>query len=73
MSDRRRTTVYLEPALHRALRLEAPRTERSVSDVVNAALGQAIAEEAIDLEDFEQRREEKSIPFETFLRGLRLR
>jgi hypothetical protein len=41
--------------------------------MVNAALRQALAEDASDLEDFEKRRSERSIPFEDFVVGLRRR
>jgi len=73
MGGSRRTTIYLEPEIHRALRLKAASTERSISDMVNAALKQALMEDAADLEDFERRRAEKSVPFEDFVRGLRRR
>jgi plasmid stability protein len=73
MSSGRRTTVYLDPEVHQALRLKAASTECSVSEMVNAALRQALAEDASDLEDFEKRRSERSIPFEDFVVGLRRR
>jgi hypothetical protein len=73
MSATRRATVYLEPDVHRALRLKAASTDRSISEMVNAALKHAFAEDAVDLESYEQRREEPSIPFEDFVRGLRRR
>ena len=73
MSSSRRTTIYLEPEVHQALRLKAASTERSISDMVNDALKQALAEDAVDLEDFARRRVEKSIPFEDFVKGLRQR
>ena len=34
MSENRRTTIYLEPDLHRALRLRAIETDSSISDLV---------------------------------------
>jgi hypothetical protein len=44
--------VYFDPEIHRALRLKAAATERSVSDLVNEAVGQALGEDADDLEIF---------------------
>lgn len=73
MNGSRRTTIYLEPEVHRALRLKAASTEQSISDMVNAALKQALMEDAEDLEDFEGRRAEKSVPFEDFVKSLRRR
>ncbi|MFV1996787.1 MAG: ribbon-helix-helix domain-containing protein, partial [Acidiferrobacterales bacterium] len=36
-STPKRATVYFDPALHRALRVKAAETERSLSDLVNEA------------------------------------
>jgi hypothetical protein len=41
--------------------------------MVNNALRQSLAEDAADLEDFENRRAEKSVLFEDFVKGLRRR
>ena len=51
----KRATIYLDPALHKALRLKSAETSRSVSDVVNDAVRHAFAEDAEDLAAFEQR------------------
>ena len=42
----RRATVYLEPHLHRALRLKSVETSRSVSDLLNDAVRDELAEDA---------------------------
>ena len=73
MSSARRTTIYLEPEVHQALRLKAASIECSISEMVNRAVRDSLAEDAADLEDFEHRRAEKSIPFEDFVKGLRRR
>ncbi|MBI2190422.1 MAG: ribbon-helix-helix protein, CopG family [Planctomycetes bacterium] len=73
MSTARRATIYLELNVYRALRLKAAATDRSVSDMVNAAVKEALAEDAVDLEAFNERRHEPSIPFEDFLKALRRR
>lgn len=69
----KRATIYLEPEIHRALRLKAAATDRSVSDVVNSALKQALAEDAEDLDAFRKRRGEESIDFEGFVKALKRR
>jgi len=43
--NQRRATVYFDDSLHRALRAKAAVTERSLSDLVNVAIRQSIAEE----------------------------
>ena len=49
----KRATVYLDPALHRALRLKSVETSRSVSDLLNEALRCELAEDAQDLNAFD--------------------
>lgn len=69
----RRTTIYLDSELHKALRLKAAETERSISDLVNEAVRRNLAEDAIDLAAFEERAGEKPLPFEEVLKDLRRR
>jgi hypothetical protein len=73
MSLPKRATVYFEPEIHRALRLKAAATDRSISDMVNDAVKLALAEDAEDLAAFEERSHEKSVDFETVVRSLRRR
>lgn len=73
MSSTRRATVYLDPALHRALRLKAAETDQSVSDIINEAVKQALAEDAEDLAAFRARAKEPNLDFETVLKDLRRR
>jgi predicted DNA-binding protein len=40
----KRATVYLDPELHKALRLKAVETSRSVSELVNEAVKEALAD-----------------------------
>ena len=73
MTLSKRATVYFEPEIHRALRLKAAASDRSISDMVNDAVKLALAEDAEDLAAFEERAHEKSIDFETVVRSLRRR
>ena len=73
MDDSKRATVYFDPDVHQALRLKAAAVDRSISDVVNEAVKIALAEDAEDLAAFEKRKAERSISFESFVRGLRQR
>jgi plasmid stability protein len=73
MSDAKRATVYFDPSLHKALRVKAAQTDRSVSDIVNAAVRQSLAEDAEDLAAFEERAEEPSLDFEAVLKDLKRR
>lgn len=67
----KRATVYFDSQVHRALRLKAAETERSMSDLINDAVRMALAEDAEDLAAFEERAGEPDLAFEDFLRDLR--
>jgi len=73
MPDSRRTTVYLDTTVHRALRLKAVETDRSVSDLVNDAVRRSLAEDAEDLLAFEVREREPGLSFEEVVKDLRRR
>ena len=62
-----RSTLYLEPALHRALRLKAATAHRSMSEIVNDAIRAALREEGEDLAAFTKRAREKTLSYEDFL------
>ncbi len=67
----RRATVYLDPELHKALRLKAVETSRSVSDLVNDAVREALAEDAEDFTAFEERAGEKLISYDEMVKRLK--
>jgi plasmid stability protein len=69
----KRTTVYFDADLHRALRFRAAETDRSVSELVNEAVKLSLADEAEDLEAFEKRQREPNLDFEQILKGLKRR
>lgn len=73
MATQRRATIYLDEALHRALRLKAAETDRSVSDLVNEAVRLNLAEDADDLAAYRGRASEPSVDFEKVLKDLRRR
>ncbi|MGE3152319.1 MAG: CopG family transcriptional regulator [Nitrospiraceae bacterium] len=66
-----RTTIYLKPQVYRALKIKAATTDRSVSDLVNAAVLESLREDAVDLEAFDRRAKEPSRPFEKVLEDLK--
>jgi hypothetical protein len=73
MEDSKRATVYFDAAVHQALRLKAAATDRSISDMVDDAVRVALAEDAEDLEAFDQRKTERSVSYESLVRDLRKR
>jgi hypothetical protein len=67
----RRATVYLDPELHKALRLKAVETSRSVSELVNEAVKEALAEDAEDIMTFEERAKEPLISYDEMVKRLK--
>ena len=67
----KRSTIYFEPELHKALRIKAANTERSISDLVNDAIRQAFREDQEDLAAFEERAAEPTITYEALLEDLK--
>ena len=72
-SAQKRATVYFDPYLHRALRLKAAETDRSISDFVNEAVKAALAEDANDIEAFDDRAKEPDYAFEGVVTNLKRR
>ncbi len=68
---KKRATVYLDPALHRALRLKSIETSRSMSDLINDAIREELSEDADDLAAFEARKNEPTVTFEDFVKDLK--
>ena len=67
----KRATVYLDPELHKALRLKAVETSRSVSELVNDAVRESLAEGAEDIAAFEERVGEPLIAHDEMVKRLR--
>ena len=70
MSSAKRATVYFDPEIHKALRLKAANSDKSISDMVNEAVKMTLAEDAEDLSAFEKRAREPDLDFEQFVRAL---
>ena len=70
-TETKRATIYFDPDLHKALRLKAVETSRSVSDLVNEAVRENIAEDAEDLAAFDERAHEPLISYEEMVKRLK--
>ncbi len=71
MSDPKRSTIYFEPDIHKALRLKSAVSERSISEMVNDAVRISLAEDAEDLAAFDDRENEPTIDFEDFVKRMK--
>ena len=67
----KRATIYFDPHLHKALRLKAVETSRSVSELVNEAVREALSDDAEDLFAFEERADESLISYEEMVKKLK--
>jgi len=73
MKETKRTTIYFDPQLHRALKLKAADGGRSISEIVNHAVRLSLAEDAEDLQAIEDRQAEPTIDFATVGKELKRR
>lgn len=72
MSDlSKRSTIYFDPAIHRALRLRAASTQVSLSELVDEAVKLLMREDQEDLTAFAQRAAEPEMTYEALLADLK--
>ena len=67
----KRTTVYFEENIHRALKLKAVEVDQSISDFVNDAVKTALEEDLEDFSSIEARKMQKTVSYEEFLNALK--
>lgn len=67
----KRSTIYLDPDLHKALRLKSVETSRSISDLVNEAVRTTLVEDAEDLSAFDERVREPLISYSDMVKRLK--
>lgn len=67
----KRATIYFDPELHKALKLKSVETSRSITDLVNEAVREALSEDAEDIIAFEKRKDEPLISYDQMLKRLK--
>ena len=67
----KRATIYFDPELHKALKLKSVETSRSITDLVNEAVREALSEDAEDIISFEKRKDEPLISYDQMLKRLK--
>jgi hypothetical protein len=67
----KRTTIYIDPQIHRALRIKSAEMDSSISELIEKAIKISLAEDAIDLAAYQQRKGEPRLPFEEVVKKLR--
>lgn len=72
-TTQKRATIYFDHDIHRALRVKAAETDRSISELVNEAVKLQLAEDAEDILAFEERESEANLLFEDIVKDLKKR
>ena len=67
----KRATIYFDPDIHRVLKIKAASTNKSISEIVDSAIRQELAEDEEDLKIFEERAHEPTISLEVVLKELK--
>lgn len=67
----KRATIYLDPQIHRAIKMKAAQTEQSISEIVNDALRHELLEDQEDLDAVASRAKEPTITYEMLLKKLK--
>lgn len=67
----KRATVYFDPDIHKALKIRAAATQQSLSDLVDAALRQQMAEDQEDFSTIAARVKEPEMTYEALLDDLK--
>ena len=70
-TEPKRATIYFDPDLHKALRLKAAETSRSITNLVNEAVREALSEDAEDLSAFDDRKDEPLISYDQMVKRLK--
>ncbi len=69
----KRATIYLDEELHRALRMKAAATSKTISELVNDAVRYSITEDEADLSAYRERINEPAVSYEQFVKDLKKR
>ena len=67
----KRATIYFDPEVHRALKIKAAVTSRSISELIDDAIRHELSEDEEDIRVFEERAKEPTLSFETVLKDLK--
>ena len=67
----KRATVYLDPRIHRAIKLKSAQTDSTVSSLVNEALRLSLKEDLIDLVAVRDRAHESKRSYEEVVSDLK--
>ena len=67
----KRATIYFDPDIHRVLKIKAASSSKSISELIDLAVRNELAEDEEDIRAFNEREHEPTISFETVLKDLK--
>ncbi|NOX84389.1 MAG: CopG family transcriptional regulator [Chlorobi bacterium] len=67
----KRSTIYLDPEIHKALKVKSAVSSKTISELVNEAIRLSLEEDYEDLLAFEERKNEPNLDFELVLKELK--
>ena len=67
----KRATVYFDPIIHKALKLKSVETSKTISQLVNEAVKETLAEDAEDITAFDERADEPLISYSEMVKRLK--
>ena len=67
----KRATVYFDPDIHKALKIKAAVTNKSISEFIDQAIKHEFADDEEDIRSLKERANEPTISFEKVLRDLK--
>ena len=67
----KKATIYLDPDIHRALKIQAAATSTSISELIDNAIRHELALDEEDLRTFDDRASEPTVSFEKVLKDLK--
>lgn len=67
----KKATIYLDPDIHRALKIKAAATSTSISELIDNAIRHELALDEEDLRTFDDRAREPTVSFEKVLKDLK--
>lgn len=69
--EAKRSTIYFDPEIHKALQMKSIETAHSISELVNEAVRLTLAQDIEDIKAFRERRKEPLVSFEDVLKKLK--
>jgi hypothetical protein len=67
----KRATIYFDPDIHKALKIKAAVTNKSISEFIDQAIKHEFADDEEDIRSLKERADEPGISFEKILKDLK--